>query len=102
MRFINVVITEPTMKQLLTTVVPKIASEWDKVAHCLEFTIPSIKTIQRKYRDDPTECCYHLLEDWISTDQGVTPKNWSTLLSVLKQIKNLTSVCNEIENDLKL
>ena len=94
--------TEPTMKQLLTSVVPKIAAKWDKVAHCLEFSIPSIETIQRQYRDDPEECCYHLLEKWISTDQGVTPKDWSTLLSVLKQIKGLTSVCNEIEKALKL
>ena len=94
--------TEPTMKQLLTSVVPRIAAEWDKVAHYLEFTIPSIKIIRRQYKDDPKECCYHLLEEWIGTDQGVIPKNWTTLLSVLKQIKELTSVCNEIEKDLKL
>ena len=90
------------MKQLLTSVVPRIAAEWDIVAHYLEFSFPSIKTIQRQGRDIPKECCYHLLEEWISTDQGVTPKNWTTLLSVLKQIKELTSVCNEIEKELKL
>lgn len=90
------------MKQLLIIVVPRIAAKWEKVAHCLEFSIPSIKIIQRQGRDDPEECCYHLLEKWISTDQGVTPKNWTTLLSVLKQIKELTSVCNEIEKELKL
>ena len=90
------------MKQLLTSVVPRIAAKWDRVAHYLEFSIPSIQTIQRQYRDDPEECCYHLLEKWISTDQGVTPKNWTTLLSVLKQIKALTSVCNEIKKDLNL
>ena len=90
------------MKQLLTSVVPRIAAEWDIVAHYLEFTIHSIKIIQRQYRDDPKKCCYHLLEEWISTDQGVTPKNWTTLLSVLKEIKELTSAYNEIEKDLKL
>ena len=90
------------MKQLLTSVVPRIAAEWDKVAHYLEFTISSIKIIRQQYRGDPKECCYHLLEEWISTDQGVTPKNWTTLLSVLKQIKELTSMCNEIEKELNL
>ena len=90
------------MKQLLTSVVPRIAAKWDKVAHFMEFSIPSIEIIQRQCRDDPEECCYQLLKKWISTDQGVTPKNWATLLSVLKQIKALANVCNEIEKDLKL
>ena len=94
--------TEPTMKQLLTSVVPRIAAEWNKVAHYLEFTIPHIKIIRQKCRDDPEECCCTLLEEWISTDQGVTPKNWTTLLSVLKQIRGLTSACEEIEKDLRL
>ena len=100
--FDSLLTTEPTMKQLLTSVVPRIAAEWDEVAHYLEFTIPSIKIIRQQGRDDPKKCCRYLLEEWISTDQGMTPKNWTTLLSVLKQIKELTSVCNEIEKDLKL
>ena len=90
------------MKQLLTIVVPRIAAEWDKVAYFLEFNISSIKIIRQQYWNVPKECCYHLLEEWISTDEGVTPKNWTTLLSVLKQIKELTNVCSEIEKDLKL
>ena len=98
--FNSLAIVEPTMKQLLISVVPRVAAEWDKIAHYLEFTIPAIKIIQQKYRNDPKECCYHLLEEWINSNQGVTPKNWSTLLSIFKQIEHLTSVCNEIEKDL--
>ena len=90
------------MKQLLTSVVPRIAAEWDEVAHYLEFSIPTINFIRRQYRGDLKECCCHLLKEWISTDEGVTPKNWATLLSVLKQIKELTSACSEIEKDLNL
>jgi len=90
------------MKQLHASVIPRIAAEWDKVAHYLDFPISSIKIIQRQYKDNPKDCCHHLLEDWISTSQGATPKNWTTLLSVLKQITELTSVCNEIEKELKL
>ena len=90
------------MKQLLTSVVPRIAAEWDEVAHYLEFSIPTINIIQQQYRGYPKECCRHLLKEWISTDEGVTPKNWATLLSVLKQIKELTSACSEIEKDLNL
>ena len=90
------------MKQLLTSVVPRIAAKWDKVAHYLKFSIATIEIIRRQYRDDLRECCCHLLEEWINTNEGVTPKNWATLLSVLKQIKELTSACSEIEKDLKL
>ena len=88
------------MKQLVISVVPRIATEWNSVAHCLEFTIPSIKIIRKKCRDDPEECCRTLLEEWISTDQGVTPKNWTTLLSVLKQIEGLTRACDKIKKEL--
>ena len=98
----TIVYIEPTMKQLLISVVPRIATEWDKVAHYLEFSISTIKIIRRQYRDDPKECCYRLLEEWISTDEGVTPKNWDTLLSTLKQIRELTSICSDIEKDLTL
>ena len=91
------------MKQLLTTVVPRIAAKWDKVAYCLEFSIYRIRIIRQQYRHDPEECCYHLLEEWIGTNQGVTPKNWATLLSVLKHVKTLTKVgiYHEIEKELK-
>ena len=100
--FESFAIVEPTMKQLLTIVIPRIAAEWYKVAHCLEFTIPSIKIIQQQCRDNPKECCYELLKEWISTDQGIAPKNWTTLLSVFEHIKELTGVCNQIKKDLEL
>ena len=91
------------MKQLLTIVVPRIAWVWDQVAYCMEFSIYRIRIIRKLFRDDTEECCYHLLQEWIGTDQGVTPKNWYTLLSVLKNVEALTetSICHEIEEDLK-
>ena len=89
------------MKQLLTIVVPRIATEWDKVAHHLELHICTIIYIQQHYGNNPEKCCCHMLEEWISTDQGLTPKSWSTLLSVFKQIKALTKTSGEIKNDLQ-
>ena len=90
------------MKQLLATVVPRIAMEWDKVAYCLEFNLFNVMNIRQQYDNDLEKCCYHLLEKWISTNQGVTPKNWATLLSALSQIRILTLACIEIEAELKL
>ena len=92
---------EPTMKQLYTIVVPRIAAKWKHVAYYLELH-HYIARIEGDYRYDHRECCFSLLEKWIITDRGVAPKNWATLLSALKEIKELTSACSEIEKDLKL
>jgi len=88
------------VKQLLDVVVPRVAADWDKVAHQLEFDDSSIRIIQRRYRDDPEECCHQLLKDWVTTNKGVGPKNWTTLLAALKKIRQLRSVTQQIEDDL--
>ena len=90
------------MKQLLTVVVPRIAMEWDKVAHYLEFSLFEIMIIRQQYSEDCETCCWHLLEKWISSDQGVAPVNWATLLSAIRHIKVLILACNEIKTELKL
>lgn len=86
------------MKQLMT-IVPMIAAKWEDVAYSLRFTIASVEMIREQYGHDPSECCFHLLKEWICTDR--TPKNWDTLLLALKQAE-LTSICNEVEKKLKL
>ena len=88
------------MKHLLDIVVPRVAADWDKVAHQLEFDISIIRIIQRRCRDDPEECCHQLLKDWVTTDKGVGPKNWATLLAALKKISQLRSATQQIEDDL--
>ena len=93
--------TGPTAKHLLDVVVPRVAADWDKVADQLEFDISTIRIIQRKYRDDPEECCHQLLKEWVTTDKGVGPKNWATLLAALKKIRQLISVTEQIEDDLR-
>ena len=91
------------MKQLLTVVVPRIAVEWKIVAFMLYFDIYKVDLIEQKFRDNPEECCCNLLEEWIGTNQGVTPKNWITLLSLLREIKDLPGsiISDEIEEFLK-
>ena len=75
---------------------------WSEVADYLEFSIYRIRIIQKQFRGYNEECCCHLLEEWIGTNQGVTPKNWATLLSVLRQNElDIADCCDEIEKDLK-
>ena len=42
-----------------------------------------------------------MMRDWLSTDVGIKPKVWSTLIAALKDVKQLTAVVEEIEEDIK-
>ena len=90
------------MKRLVNIVLPRIAADWKIVAINLEFEHAAIRIIQQRGRDDPESCCLEMLTDWVTTDHGIAPKTWATLLCVLKEIKKLTNACTEIEKELKL
>ena len=73
---------------------------WKTVADFLDYEINTIEAIAEKYRGDPYNCCDGLFRDWISTDRGVTPKTWTTLMTRLKEIGQLAMAISEIEKDL--
>ena len=79
--------TEPSMKWMHKIVIPEISYCWSKVVDFLHYPIPKKKEMVERQCGDPTKCCAKLLEDWLSTDNGVKPKTWSKLLSILKEIK---------------
>ena len=87
------------MKDLLTIVVPRIASEWNDVAYHLNFDISEIKIIREKWKEDPVKCCKELLERWLQVESE--RRTWKTLLTAFKHIRKLTSVTEQIEIDLK-
>ena len=92
--------TEPNMKWIHKLVVPHVSYCWKKVADFLEYPIPKKKEIEERQRSDPAKCCAELLEDWLSTDNGVKPKTWSKLLGALKEIGELRNSCLSIEEGL--
>ena len=89
------------MKHLNKYVIPKIAADWKKVADSLEFDIYTIRIIEKKFPNNPLESCDEMMRDWLSTDVGIKPKVWSTLIATLKDVKQLTAVVEEIEEDIK-
>ena len=89
------------MKHLNKHVIPKIAADWKQVADSLDFDIHTIRIIEKKFHNDPMQSCDELLRDWLSTDVGVKPKLWSTLIAALKDIRQLTAVAEQIEEDIK-
>ena len=92
---------EPKMRHLNNLVIPKIAAYWKKVADALEFEVWKIKTIEKKYRNDPEDCCDELLREWLSSGLGLQPKTWSTLINALKEVKQLTAITQAIETDIQ-
>ena len=88
------------MRLLHEIVVPRIAAHWSKVADYLEFELEDKKLIREKCNNIPEECCVEVLEDWLSSDKGVTPKSWSRLIKVLKEIKGLAGTTDKIVQDL--
>ena len=89
------------MKHLINIVVPRVAAHWSDVAYNLDFSIPTVQIISKKFQNDPVSCCKGLFEEWLNSSKGTQPKIWSTLLTSLKQIEDLQAATEEIEKELK-
>ena len=87
------------MKQLHDLVIPRVFTNWKIVARCIQYPNEEIHKIEQN-NQDPYHCCADLFRDWISTDHGLHPCSWSTLLTTLKQSQQLIAAAQEIERDL--
>ena len=88
---------EPEMWKLNTIVVPQIMAHWEDVAYSsLRYDIPKVKGIKEKHKDDPRKCCRELFIDWLSTENGINPKTWETLLKQLKEVPDLAASVESI------
>jgi len=94
-------ILEPKMKLLHQVVIPSVAVEWKKIADFLELEVSLTEEIEKKHKNDPINCCEEVFREWLRTDYGLQPKTWSTLTTTLKEIKQLVSSVQRIEQMLK-
>ena len=81
-------------------VIPRISAEWETVAAYLEYNIATKRSISKANRGIPKDCCIELLEDWITTDNGVKPKTWEKFIEVLSDISSLAMVTKQIKQCL--
>ena len=88
------------MRLLHEVVVPRIAADWSIVADYLEYEVEYKRLIRENCGDKAQRCCVELLEDWLSSSRGVTPKSWSKLIEVLREIKSLKATTEKIVEDL--
>ena len=90
----------PDMRLLHDIVIPRVAAHWSMLADYLEYELWYKQLIQETCNNDPLKCCVMLLEDWLSSKRGVSPKSWRLLIAVLREIKVLTSATRKIEEEL--
>ena len=90
----------PTMKLLHQIVIPRVASDWEQVAYYLDYEVEFIRLLRRHRTIGDLECCKVLFEDWLSTSNGKSPKTWSTLIRVLREVEQFKSTTEKIIRDL--
>jgi len=90
------------MAELLEIVVPKVAAQWSTLAYFLEFEVSRVEIIRQQHPNDPEESSTKVFIHWLTSNEGISPKTWETLLKTLKKIKKLTAVTEQIEKELKL
>ena len=89
------------MWQLKKAVIPDVTLHWKDVAYnSLKYDASVVEAIEKKSAIDPEKCCYDLFNDWLSTDNGVSPKTWETLLNQLKEVEELADKVEDIKKKI--
>jgi len=52
---------------------------WEDVTFALHCKVLAVAGIREKCLVDPKKCCQELYKDWVSTENGVSPKTQSML-----------------------
>ena len=93
---------EPEVWQLYQFIVPEIIVHCKEVAFIsLHYDHSTVKRIEASHKGEPKKCCQLLLGDWLSTNNGVGPKTWETLLKQLKEFEKLAASVEEIDEIVK-
>ena len=63
-------------------------AHWKDVAlYSLCYDSSMVEALEKRYPDDCQKCCFYLFDDWLSTENGISPKTWETLLTQLKKLE---------------
>ena len=86
---------------LVKHVIPKVEAYWKDIAYAvLNYDTPAVNSIRENHQSNVRGCCLELFEDWLTTEHGIKPKTWSTLLTHLKEVEELTVVTEVIKEKL--
>ena len=87
---------KPKIWPIIKIVIPKIKARWVDVAYSLQYDISAVTAFMSSGEDG----CRNLFTDWLSTNNGVTPKTWRTLLDRIKDVTDLQAVAEKIEEQI--
>ena len=89
------------MKLIMKLVIPKISSCWESLGHSLQLKAPQLEVIRQSNSGDPKKCSVSMIEEWISSDEGVKPKTWPVLLQAIANTSELdTTTATSIKEEL--
>lgn len=89
------------MRLLYKLVIPKISAHWDVVLANLKYGLEFKQELDRRFNGNPQQCCTALLENWISSNRGVSPKTYTKLLEALCAINDIAPFVRDIIYGLK-
>ena len=94
-------IIEPAWWKVNTIVILNITSHWKDVALIsLQYDASMVERLEKQYTSDSKRCCTKLFEDWLNSENGVSPKTWQTLLTQLNEVTGLADKVKEIIKQL--
>ena len=94
-----VLLSEPSMWELIKIVTPKIKAKWKFLANVMGYDTEDIEGFDEGGRNLKGNCI-NLFTNWLTTGHGPTPKTYYTLLKYIRKVDKLTAASEQIEKEL--
>ena len=88
------------MWNLIKIVIPKIKAEWENVAYSMGYDPSTVDAIENECNGNLDKCCKKFFKDWLTTNNGCTPKTWQKVIERIKAVDNLTAAAENISMEL--
>lgn len=100
--FYNCPLVDPITNSKLVRklVIPKVSSCWESLAVSLQLEPSCVAVIKENSGGEQKKCCASMIEQWISTDKGVSPKTWPVLLQAIANTSKLGNIASSIKDEL--
>ena len=66
----------------------------------MKYQIHEVGAFEKDSKDS-NGSCLNLFTDWLTTNHGITPKTWNTLINQIKAVDGLQSEAEQIEKEVK-
>ena len=84
------------MKLMRSYVVDRLTPHWIDVCDYLDYPVSMRNWFGQQHGQVHKKCLIAVLEDWISTDNGRSPKTWQTFITAVCEIDGLEDIARAI------